>query len=300
MKTQCAICGTYDNSTEVYPAVLSGEALDEKAFSARRFYNEKIHFRWVRCNICGLMRSDPIVDQKVYEDLYKKSFVTYDDHIGNLNKTYGYYLKKYERFVKEKGSLLEIGCGNGFFLEEALRQGYTKVAGVEPGGASIEKARADIKPFIKQGMFSKELFGSERFDTIVIFQTLDHLLDPNKVLRDAFALLKPGGIFIAINHNEKALSARIFGEKSPIIDIEHTYLYNPQTMRKLFEKNSYKVEKIFFPKSRHSFGYLFSLVPLKPAWLKKGIHSFFDATRISRIPLFIPIGNLGIVARRPQ
>jgi SAM-dependent methyltransferase len=296
MKTPCAICGTLDNATEVYPAVLTGELLDEKAFSARRFYHEKIHFRMVRCKSCGLLRSDPIVDVSVYEDLYKKSTLNYDEHIDNLNRTYGYYLRKYAR---EKGSLLEIGCGNGFFLEEALRQGWKEVAGVEPGEASIAKAKPEIRPHIRQGMFTKEMFAGKAFDVVCIFQTLDHLLEPNKVLADIHAILKPGGICIAINHNEKALSARIFGEKSPIIDIEHTYLYNPKTIRLLFEKNGYAVDYIFFPKSRHYAGYLFSLLPLKPLWLKKALHTLLDFTHISRIPLFIPIGNLGIVARKP-
>lgn len=300
IKTPCAICGTLDNATEVYPAYLSGEDLDEKAFSARRFYNEKIHFRMARCNACGLLRSDPVVDGEVYESLYKKSTVTYDAHMENLNRTYGYYLKKAEKYLPQKGSLLEIGCGNGFFLEEALRQGYKTVAGVEPGEPSIAKARADIRPFIKQGMFSKEMFANQKFDCICIFQTLDHLIDPNKVISDAYAILNPGGIIISINHNEKALTAKIFGEKSPIIDIEHTYLYNPKTMRTIFEKNGFVVEKIFYPKSLHYTGYLFSLLPIRPVGLKKAVHSFLDFTRISRIPLFIPLGNLGVVARKPR
>ncbi len=300
IKTVCAICGTLDNSKEVYPAVLSGEELDEKAFSARRFYSNKIHFRMVRCLKCGLLRSDPVVDMNIYKALYEKSTVTYDKHIDNLNKTYGYYIKKYSNLFEKKGSFLEIGCGNGFFLEEALRQGFKKVVGVEPGLPSIEKAKSEIRPFIKQGMFSKEMFEGETFDCIAIFQTLDHLIEPNKVLSDSIKLLNPGGVFIAINHNEKSFIARLFGEKSPIIDIEHTYLYNPDTIRDIFEKNGFVVEKIFFPSSRHSFGYLFSLIPLNIFWLKKAIHKFLDFTHISNIPVFIPIGNLGIIARKPK
>lgn len=298
ISTKCAICSTLNNSTEVYPAHLSGEIIDEKAFSARRFYGEKIHFRMVKCNTCSLLRSDPIVSPEVYSELYNRSNFTYDDHVSNLRETYGHYLKKLNPFVKEKEALLEIGCGNGFFLEEALKQGFKQVAGVEPGVEAISKASPRVKNTIKQGMFSKDMFLPNSFNVICIFQTLDHFLDPNQVLKDALVLLKKGGVVIAINHNLKSLSAKILGEKSPIIDIEHTYLYDKNTIRKLFEKNGYKVLNIFYPKSKHSLGYLFSLLPIKPVFIKSLLHSFLDWTHLSRIPLFLQIGNIGITATK--
>ncbi|MFZ2522104.1 MAG: class I SAM-dependent methyltransferase, partial [Minisyncoccia bacterium] len=175
---------------------------------------------------------------------------------------------------------------------------YKNVSGVEPGREAIEKARGDIKKHIKMEMFTKDSLPPNSFDCICIFQTLDHLLDPVKMLEDALAILKPGGVLIAINHNLNSLSSKILGEKSPIIDIEHTYLYNKNTIRKLFEKSGFEVIKIFFPYSRHSVGYLFSLLPIQPVGLKKMIHRILDFLRVSDVPLFVPIGNLGIVAKK--
>lgn len=200
--------------------------------------------------------------------------------------------------VPEKGKLLEIGCGNGFFLEVALAQGYREVRGVEPSSHAIEKASPKIKPFIKKEMFTRNSFPEATFDCICIFQTLDHLLDPVAMLSDALFLLKPGGIVLAINHNLDSTSAKILGEKSPIIDIEHTYLYNKETITKIFQKSGFHVLRVFYPWSRHSIGYFFSLVPLRPVALKKVIHKILDVLHVSKIPLFIPIGNLGIVAKK--
>ena len=298
--TKCAICESYGNSKEIYPPNLLGENLDEKAFSARRFYGEKIHFRMVECLSCGLLRSDPIIDPSIYSDLYLKSELNYDSLIPNLKKTYGYYLKKIEKYVLEKKYLLEIGCGNGFFLEVALEQGYSEVFGVEPSVNAIKKAKPHIQKLIKKEMFNRDSFPQNSFDCICIFQTLDHLLDPVKMLSDALYLLKPGGVLLTINHNLKSVSAKILGEKSPIIDIEHTYLYDKETITKLFEKSGFRVEKVFYPYSRHSLGYLFSLLPIKPLILKKAIHKILDILYISNIPLFIPIGNLGVIAEKKR
>lgn len=294
--TKCAICGTQNNSTEIYPANFKGENLDAKAFSARRFYGEKIHFRMVKCLKCGLLRSDPIIDSAIYSELYFKSEFNYDNLVENLKKTYGYYLERIGKFVPEKKSLLEIGCGNGFFLETALEQGYSEVFGVEPSIHAVEKAKPDIRKFIKMEMFSKNSFAPNSFDCVCIFQTLDHMLDPMKMLEDALYVLKPGGVILAINHNLDSLSSKIFGEKSPIIDIEHTYLYNKRTMRELFERSGFRVEKVFITYSRHDVGYLFSLLPIYPLFIKSAIHKFLDISQISKISLVLPIGNLGIIA----
>ena len=53
--------------------------------------------------------------------------MSYDSHVANLQKTYGHYLSRLESYGAKKGKILEIGCGNGFFLEEAKRQGYEEV-----------------------------------------------------------------------------------------------------------------------------------------------------------------------------
>lgn len=300
MKTQCAICDTFDNAMEVYPLQLVEEALDEKVFSARRFYDKKIHFRWVRCEHCGLLRSDPIIEPENLAKLYRESSFTYDKEVINLKATYGRYLERASRRLKEKEAFLEIGCGNGFFLEEALEQGFKKVAGVEPSVDAVNKAPPRVRPYIKQAMFGEGLFLPESFDIICIFQTLDHLTEPAGVLKECYNLLRPGGAILAINHNAGALSARILGESSPIIDIEHTYLYDKKTMKKIFEKNNFMVQEVFNVWNRYSLSYLFSLLPLRPIILKRALDRLLQLTKLSKLTLTLPLGNLGLIAKKPE
>ena len=140
--TRCAICGTPGNTATVYESNFQAENLTPEVFSARR-PPDRLHYRIVRCRTCGLLRSDPMLSAEAIEPLYQESRFTYGGETANLQYTYGAYLRGLERHGLEqrcvrKGALLEIGCGNGFFLEEAVRQGYGSVAGVEPsrGGGS--------------------------------------------------------------------------------------------------------------------------------------------------------------------
>ena len=299
--TRCAICGTLGNAATVYESNFQAEDLTAEVFSARRS-PDRLHYRIVRCRTCGLLRSDPVLSAEAIEPLYQESRFTYGGETANLQYTYGRYLRGLERHGLEqrrarKGALLEIGCGNGFFLEEAVRQGYGSVAGVEPSREAVAGAAESIRPFLTTGFFEPGFYEPEQFDVICLFQVLDHLREPDVVLRECKRLLRPGGLVLTIQHNARALSARVLAERSPIIDIEHTYLYTPQTLERLFEKSGVTVVDSGPSWNRYSVSYLTHLLPL-PAWAKRATSRFLEATRVGRIPVWIRLGNCVCVGKK--
>lgn len=299
--TRCAICQTVGNSALVYKPNFSGETIDEQAFSARRFYDKKIHFRIVRCLSCGLLRSDPIASSRFIETLYEKSKFQYGEQTQNLNTTYGAYLLRTVPYAPSREALLDIGCGSGFFLEKALQLGFKNVYGVEPSEDAIHKASPHIQPHILHGFFNGNMYNQEKlFDVICMFQVLEHFLDPDKVIKDCFNVLKPGGCVLAINHDVHALVTRLLGKTSPVIDIEHMYFFDKKTTRLLFERNGFVVRDIFSVTNTHALGYLLSLIPLKPIWLKDALLGVAKKLHIDTLPIAIPIGNMGIIAQKPQ
>jgi SAM-dependent methyltransferase len=295
--TRCPICDTEGNETELYPADFDFAAFNPAIYSARRL-PDRVHYRIVRCNTCALVRSDPVADPQLLAQLYARSSFDYELEVDDLRRTYGRYLDRLERFGVCKGSLLEIGCGNGFFLEEALRLGYSSVHGVEPSRAAIDRAREDIRPNIICDVLRPGLFEPECFDVIAIFQTFDHISDPGALLDECRRLLKPGGLMLCFNHNIAAASAGLLGERSPIIDIEHTYLYSPATISRLFEKHAFQTIETGSARNTYHLYYLTRLVPL-PALLKKPLLRLLKDTRFGSIRLTVPLGNLFIIARKP-
>jgi len=179
--TKCPICDTDGNARELFPANLDFAAFNPAVYSARRL-PDRVHYRMVRCNTCGLVRSDPVADPQLLAQLYARSNFDYELEVDDLRRTYGLYLDRLERFGVCKGKLLEIGCGNGFFLEEALRRGYSSVHGVEPSRAAIDRAREDIRPNIVNDILHPGLFPPGTFDTVCLFQTFDHISDPGSLL----------------------------------------------------------------------------------------------------------------------
>jgi SAM-dependent methyltransferase len=293
--TRCAICGTPGNATEIYAANFDVSDFNPEIFSARRL-PDRIHYRMVKCNACGLIRSDPVADTATLTELYRESTFDYGEEVANLRRTYGRYLDRLGAFGVKKGLLLEIGCGNGFFLEEAKARGYADVRGVEPGAAPVAQAAESVRGGIVCDMMRPGLFPKAGFDVVCLFQVFDHLPDPAGVLAEAHQVLKPGGLLLVLNHNVEALSARVLGERSPIIDLEHTYLYSRKTVARLAKEQGFTPLETGAVWNDYTLYYLTRLVPL-PGFLKRPLLSLLNSKALRKFHVAVPLGNLYLIAR---
>lgn len=296
--TRCAICETEGNSTELYPANFEPDSFTPEVFSARRL-PDRIHYRLVKCNHCGLVRSDPMADPMIIERLYHQSSFDYGREVEGLAHTYGTYLERLEGYGVNKGSILEIGCGNGFFLNEARRRGWLRVQGVEPSQAAVNQAYPEVRAGITCTVMKPGLFPPDSFDAICLFQVLDHILDPGSLISVCFKILKPGGFILCLNHNVESVSARLLKERSPIIDIEHSYLYSPATIASVFQRHGFVTRTVGWATNRYSIAYLTRLLPMS-GLLKQRVLAALDVTRLGRKSLRLPLGNLYAILQKPR
>lgn len=295
LPTRCAICGTEGNAAELYPATVARAALDATIFSARRPPDD-IHWRMVRCLACGLVRADPVLPADQLARFYAES-VFDEQEVPAVRFTYRRALAELDAHGARRSALLEIGAGSGFALEEARALGYRRTVGVEPSAQAA--ARAAVKPGIEMvnDVMRAGLFAAESFDVVCLFQTLDHLPDPAAVLDEAWRVLRPGGLILAFNHDVGSLSARIMGERSPIIDVEHTYLFDASTMRRLFASRGFDVLAVGPARNLVSLRYLVHLLPLRGR-MRRAARTLVGASRLGGARLWLPLGNLRIIGRR--
>jgi SAM-dependent methyltransferase len=278
---------------DLYPQTFKEEDLNEEVFSARRV-TEHFHYKMVRCKKTGLVFSREILPEDILKKLYKGSKVTFSEYTNIIRKDYWKPLSKYSSILKKEAAL-EIGCSNGFFMEELLLQGFKEVKGCEPSTEAKEKANPSVMPYINTGFFNDDLYENGSFDLICIFQTLDHLSDPLSVLRTCLSKLKKGGLLYVIIHNVDALQAKILRDKSPIIDVEHIYLFNPQSIKLAVEKAGFKTVECFSVKNSYPIKY----------WVKhanipflKGVGSFFSLVGLDSLFIPLNVGNMGIIAQK--
>lgn len=296
VKTACPICGDDAHDREVYAANFQPGDLDPEVFSARRM-PDRLHYRMVRCAACGLLRSNPILPVEELSRLYRASHFTYQGEAEFTRKTYAHYLKRALRVKPQVASLMEVGCGSGFFLAEAQALGVRELHGVEPSEEAISHAPEGLRPAIRCALYGEETFAPDSFDAVCAFQVFDHVPDPAATLRACFKHLKPGGLALFINHDSGALTNRLLGERSPIVDVEHTALYDRRTMRRILEKTGFTVREVFRVKNTYPVNYWARLAPL-PAGLKKAAVGWLAGSAVGRLPVGLYAGNLGAIATK--
>ena len=294
--TKCPICESLANAVPVYPSNVDESSFSTEIFSARRLPDRR-HYQWVRCNKCTLLRSDPVLDVDL-EKLYVESTFDYSTEVDGLKKTYFNLVKKALGGKKFKKSIFEVGGGNGFFLEAAKDGGFANVAGVEPSTEAINAARADIKPHMIASMMKAGVLADNSFEVGTMFHTLDHLTDPVSTLKTCADALQKGGVFVVAIHNERSWSARLMGERSPIIDVEHTHLYTRKSGEALFKKIGFIDVRSGAYNNHYSLAYILHLIPISRTFRKRVLESSIG-TLLSKIKVIVPLGNMWVAGTKP-
>ena len=294
--TKCPICESLGNAAPVYPSNVDETSFSTEVFSARRLPDRR-HYQWVRCKSCTLLRSDPVLDVDL-EKLYVESTFDYSTEIDGLKKTYLKLVNKALKGKSFKKSIFEVGGGNGFFLEAAKDSHFAQVTGVEPSTEAINAARADIKPHMIASMMKDGVLKENSFEVGAMFHTLDHLSDPVTTLKDCLRALEPGGVFVVAIHNERSWSARLMGERSPIIDVEHTHLYTLKSGEALFRKIGFTDVRSGAYNNHYSLAYILHLIPISRTFRKRILESFMGSV-LSKIKVVLPLGNMWVAGAKP-
>ena len=88
------------------------------------------------------------------------------------------------------GRVLDVGCGDGRFLDAAKREGWETV-GLEVSETAARTVVAEHPVLV--GPLSAFQVGP-RFDAVTLWDVLEHVPDPTTMVREASRLLKPGGV----------------------------------------------------------------------------------------------------------
>lgn len=97
-----------------------------------------------------------------------------------------------------EGTVLDIGCGDGFFLSELDRlaslsaRGWT-LHGVDYSSAALEAARARPYEFRRCNLEERIPYPDDTFGVVTAGEVLEHIYDPDRLLREIRRVLRPGG-----------------------------------------------------------------------------------------------------------
>lgn len=140
---------------------------------------------------------------------------------------------------KKPQSLLDVGCGVGIFLKKVKEIGWNAI-GVDMSSSAVQYAR-NHGLVVRVGKIEELKFKSGSFDVITLFQTIEHIEDPLKILNKVYSLLRKGGILMITTPSEESFMARVLGKFwFGYRNIEHLFFFNKQSLTVMQKKVGFK------------------------------------------------------------
>lgn len=143
------------------------------------------------------------------------------------------------------GTLLDVGCGHGQMLEDAIGRGFHAI-GIEPDGNVVERARGRTGAEVRQGFFPGQTKLGETFDVIVFNDVLEHIPGARGVIEASAHLLAPDGILVLNCPSQRGIFYRIanlldrMGIHEPFgrlwqkdLPSPHVWYFSPDHLQKL-------------------------------------------------------------------
>ena len=291
MARLCPACGGIGK--EKFSANIEEEKISPSSYSSRK-RPELMHYALMECQSCRTLFVERVPDLDGLIDNY--AVASFDSRIESeyAAKTYGKYLNRLNLVRNRR--ILDIGCGDGTFLEKAISLGAESVLGIEPSQGALDSA-GEVRNSIRTIPVEQCDYQFE-FDLVTCFQTLEHLVDPKTVLSKMCSAAISGGYVAVVCHNRLSLVNRLMGRRSPIFDIEHLQMFSVEGLEKILQSTNLKVIVSKQILNSYPLGYWLRLFPMP-----KIMKDFFESRRDSflmRIPISLFVGNRLVVAIKPS
>jgi SAM-dependent methyltransferase len=191
--------------------------------------------RTIACEICGLIRTDPMPSEAELCDYYAHSY-RLDYQFALSNAPPRFHLIRSEReargriallapLLKPESRVLDVGAGSGEFLAHVASIGHIP-HGLEPGRQFADFARQHHGLRVDAHGWQEAAFPDGSFDLITANHVLEHLREPVSAMqRMARWLADDGLIYIAVPN---AFGKR--GHAFQTFHFAHVYNFTPETL----------------------------------------------------------------------
>lgn len=187
----------------------------------------------VICRRCGLMYLNPRWTAEAYARFYASDYRALmgqsEEPLREVllrQRVHGARILAFcGEYLRPGARVLDIGCGVGGVLDALRRARGCAGVGVEPCAEHARYARR-IGLDVREGRFEDIAWANERFDLVILTQTLNHLLDPAGTLARIRRVLAPEGkLFLEVQNVPE------YARMCPTpFQVDHTYYFCPETL----------------------------------------------------------------------
>jgi SAM-dependent methyltransferase len=213
-------------------------------------------FRMLQCPSCTLryvsprLKSDVLVEMYSEERYYKSEnslthgYLDYVADRGNIIATFARRLDWVLRRTRRAtpGKLLDVGCATGFALDYALERGWD-AWGIEPSAYAASTARERLGNRVQHGTLDAHNLLTNSFDTVLLWDVIEHVPDPLRTLAQTRDLLTAGGYLSLITPDAGSFLAKVLGKRwmEYAKPTEHIILFSRRTIQKALEQTGFDI-----------------------------------------------------------
>jgi 2-polyprenyl-3-methyl-5-hydroxy-6-metoxy-1,4-benzoquinol methylase len=173
-------------------------------------------FRYLRDRESDIIFCDPLPTPEELSEYYSTSF-NYGWYAKRkwLKRVQGWHRwkrveKRLEKLLGRTGTLLDVGCGHGWFLHAATHSGWNATGLDLPSDATLF-AQKTLGLNIIHGSIEQPLHGATRYDVVSMWHSLEHTINPVDALQHAKAMLAPDGLLLIAVPNVKCYGQQLRG-----------------------------------------------------------------------------------------
>lgn len=226
----------------------------EEALTAKDYTVSQQQFSIWHCINCTARFTQNVPSQEDIGPYYKSdTYISHSDTKKGLINSLYHAVRKRTLAGKRNlvinttgtsnGSILDIGCGTGAFLNE-MQQSNWQITGLEPDDVARQKANElyNIQPEPSHQIFN---INENIFDAITMWHVLEHVHELKAYITKIEKLLKPNGkLFIAVP-NYTSYDAQKYAAYWAAYDVpRHLYHFSPKSIEFLLNNTGLQLASI--------------------------------------------------------
>ena len=202
----------------------------------------------VKCTTCGTVRLFPRPSTETMNRAYgPQTYARAEENDNGSDGESGLAARLNLFFDKQAGRaeaalavspaaprrLLDVGCGDGRFLQAMQKRGWETV-GLETDLVAANLARHRTGSVIHETPLETADLPEGAFGMVSLLHVLEHVPDPRQTISEAFRLLVPGGVLLLALPNAHSWEAKLFGANWYPLDLpRHYWGFGPRTLSRL-------------------------------------------------------------------
>jgi 2-polyprenyl-3-methyl-5-hydroxy-6-metoxy-1,4-benzoquinol methylase len=198
----------------------------------------------VKCTNCDLVYlANPMKGEETITH-YENEYYSGSDNTASsscYNQGAEFRLKEARDRLDKIGnidSLLDVGCGMGFFVKAASERGI-KACGIDISKNAVDYGKSQGLDLRQADLLFLNDIRPQSIDLITFWASIEHLYLPKETLQKAYQLLKPEGSIIIETGNFDSYQSKLFGNKWRLITTDHNFYYSSKNLDELLNRTGF-------------------------------------------------------------